>query len=66
MHIHNEERAKTLVGIGAFLVMDVHVRYQINSHIAANVGVNNINDRSYFTFHPFPQRTVVADLKYTY
>lgn len=63
---NSDHYANTYQGFGAFFVMDVHVRYQINSHIAANVGVNNINDRSYFTFHPFPQRTVVADLKYTY
>jgi iron complex outermembrane receptor protein len=58
--------ANTYQGFGAFFVMDVHARYRITPHLAADVGVNNINDRSYFLFHPFPQRTVVADLKYTY
>ena len=46
--------------------MDAHVRYRINDHLAADVGVDNLNDRKYFLFHPFPQRTVLVDLKYSY
>ena len=38
----------------------------INDHLAAGLGVDNLGDRNYFLFHPFPQRTVVADLKYSY
>ncbi len=58
--------ANTYQGFGAYFVMDARFRYQISQHIAAEIGVNNLNDRSYFLFHPFPQRTVVAGLKYTY
>jgi len=65
--IDNSDRhADTYQGFGAYFVMDVHARYQITPHLAADVGMNNINDRAYFLFHPFPQRTLVADLKYTY
>jgi iron complex outermembrane receptor protein len=44
----------------------VHARYQVDRHWAADLGVDNLGDRSYFEYHPFPQRTVVAKLSYSY
>ena len=32
----------------------------------AAFGVDNLNNQKYFLFHPFPQRTVSVDLKYSY
>lgn len=32
----------------------------------AAAGVDNLNDRDYFVFHPFPRRTVLAELHYAY
>ncbi len=56
----------TFTGFSAFFVVDVHVQYQATPHITGDVGVDNLNDRSYFLYHPFPQRTLVAQLKYKY
>jgi iron complex outermembrane receptor protein len=58
--------ANTYQGFSGFFVADVHARYKLTPHLAAGLGVTNLNNRSYFLFHPFPQRTVVMDLKYTY
>ncbi len=58
--------ANTYQGFGAFFVIDAHVRYQFTRHVSGELGVDNLNDRSYFLFHPFPQRTVVGSLKYVY
>jgi len=58
--------ANTYQGFGGFFVVDAHVRYKVNPHLAAGFGVDNLNGQSYFLFHPFPQRTFIADLKYTY
>jgi iron complex outermembrane receptor protein len=58
--------ANTYQGFSGFFVADVHARYKLTAHLAAGLGVTNLNNRSYFLFHPFPQRTVVMDLKYTY
>lgn len=56
----------TYQGFGAYLVVDTRIKYQLTPQVAASFGINNINNRAYFLFHPFPQRTFVADLKYTY
>ena len=63
---NSDHYANTYQGFGAFFVMDAHVRYRLNDHLAADVGVDNLNDRKYFVFHPFPQRTFLVDLRYTY
>jgi len=34
--------------------------------MSAGLGVDNLGGRSYFLFHPFPQRTFIADLKYSF
>ncbi len=56
----------TFTGFSGFFVVDLHVQYLITPHLAGSAGVDNLNNRSYFEFHPFPQRTVVAQLRYTY
>jgi iron complex outermembrane receptor protein len=63
---NSDSHADTYQGFDAYFVMDAHVRYQLTAHFAADIGINNINGRAYFLFHPFPQRTLVADVKYTY
>ncbi|MBS0333079.1 MAG: TonB-dependent receptor [Proteobacteria bacterium] len=63
---NSDHYANTYQGFGAFFVADVHVRYRLNDHLALGAGVDNLNDRKYILFHPFPQRTVLVDLKYSY
>jgi iron complex outermembrane receptor protein len=63
---NSDHYANTYQGFDAFFVMDAHVRYRINDHLAADVGVDNLNNRKYVLFHPFPQQTVLVDLKYSY
>ncbi len=56
----------TYQGFGAFFVVDAHLRYQFSRHVVGELGVDNLGDRSYFLFHPFPQRTVIGSVKLTY
>ncbi len=60
-----DPRADTYQGFSAFFVADLHVRYRIDRHLSTDVGIDNLNDRRYFEFHPFPQRTLIAALKYS-
>lgn len=46
-----------------FTVFDAHVQYQIDEHLTMAVGVDNFTNEKYFLYHPFQQRTYVADLK---
>ena len=44
--------------------MDARVHLQLDKHWGAALGVDNLNNRKYYLFHPFPQRTFYAELKY--
>ena len=55
----------TYQGFDSYFVVDARLRYQFNKQWSAALGVDNLNNRNYFLFHPFPQRTVVAELKFT-
>jgi iron complex outermembrane receptor protein len=58
--------AHTFQGFDGYFVMDARVVYDVDRHWSAAVGVDNLNNRKYFLYHPFPQRTVVLELKYRY
>lgn len=54
----------TYQGFEKFLVADARIRYQFAKQWSGAVGVDNINNKNYYLFHPFPQRTVFAELKF--
>jgi iron complex outermembrane receptor protein len=56
----------TYQGFEGFFVADARIRYQFEKQWSAAVGVDNINNRKYFLFHPFPQRTVFGELRFDY
>jgi len=56
----------TYQGFEGYFVVDARATWQIDRHWSAAIGVDNLNNRDYFVFHPFPQRSVLADLRYVY
>jgi len=54
----------TYTGVSDYFVMDARVRYRFDKHWTASVGVDNLNNKKYWAFHPYTQRTVNAELKY--
>ena len=38
--------------------------FRFDTHWSAGLGVDNVLNRKYFLFHPFPQRTFVGSVKY--
>jgi iron complex outermembrane receptor protein len=53
-------------GVSRFTVLDVRVRYAVSRKLVAAVGIDNLTNEVYWNFHPYPQRTFSAELKYTY
>lgn len=53
-------------GASAYLVLDLRYRYRLAPRTVASLGVDNLTDRTYWNFHPYPQRTWVADLKHNF
>jgi iron complex outermembrane receptor protein len=61
-----DDTANVFGAFDTFLVFDARVHYKISDQLSAAVGIDNLTNEKYFLFHPFPQRTLVADLKLTY
>ena len=57
-------RYNTYQGFSEWFVLDSKANYRVNENWSASFGVDNLLDRKYFLFHPFPHRTFLAGLKY--
>ncbi|MFL5620414.1 MAG: TonB-dependent receptor [Gemmatimonadaceae bacterium] len=57
-------RYNTYQGFSEWFVMDTKLNVRVNESWSASGGIDNLLDRKYFLFHPFPQRTFIAGLKY--
>lgn len=53
-------------GVDDFLVFDAKFTYRFIPGWQASVGVDNITDELYHVSHPYPMRTYLAELKYTF
>ncbi|MBO9651394.1 MAG: TonB-dependent receptor [Variovorax sp.] len=51
-------------GASKYFTVDLRVRYQIDRRWAAAFGIDNANNYQYWNFHPYPQRTYSAELRY--
>ena len=56
----------TYTGFESYFVTDLRVAYKFDKHWNAAAGIDNLNNRKYFLYHPFPQRTIFAELKYNF
>ncbi len=56
----------TYQGFQTFFVIDARASYRFDKHWSAALGVDNLNNDQYFLFHPFQQRTLLGELRYTH
>jgi iron complex outermembrane receptor protein len=54
----------TYQGVSKFATIDVRAVYRFARNWTAAIGVDNLNDDHYWNFHPYPQRSYVAELKF--
>jgi iron complex outermembrane recepter protein len=66
---YNLDNSDTRGGYGAvdsYLVLDARASFRINRFLIADGGVDNITNRQYFEFHPFPGRTFHLGVRAAY
>lgn len=51
------------MGVSPLVVVDLRARVQIDRTLSAAFGIDNVNNRTYWNFHPYPQRTFFAELR---
>ena len=52
----------TYQGFEGYFVADARTLYRLSPHVDVALGVENLTDKRYFLFHPFPGRTLTAEL----
>ena len=63
---NNDVNPNTYQGFAGFTVLDIKARYKLEKNLVVSAGIDNLANQKYFLFHPFPQRTWVANLKYDF
>lgn len=53
----------TYFGVSKFFVVDVRAVWKIDKTFTAAFGIDNLNNDKHWNFHPYPQRSYVAELK---
>jgi iron complex outermembrane recepter protein len=61
---NSDVNGHSYTGSSNFFVVDWRTRYRIAKQWTASVGVDNLNNQKYWAFHPYTQRTLMAELKY--
>lgn len=51
-------------GASKYFTTDLRLTYRIDRQWSAALGIDNLNNYKYWNFHPYPQRTWVAELKW--
>lgn len=54
----------TYQGVSEFFTADVRVRFKASKNWSASLGIDNLNNYQYWNFHPYPQRSYSAELKW--
>ena len=51
-------------GASRYLTTDLRLRYQFAKQWTVALGIDNLNNYQYWNFHPYPQRSYTAELKW--
>ncbi|AOL03267.1 hypothetical protein WI95_04620 [Burkholderia contaminans] len=52
-------------GASSFTVADLKARYRFDRHWSASLGIDNLTDRRYYVFHPYPGRDFYGKLQWS-
>ncbi|MGE5450290.1 MAG: TonB-dependent receptor [Acidobacteriota bacterium] len=53
----------TYTSNSAYLVVDTRVTWTLDKQVKLALGIDNLNNETYYAYHPMPQRTVHAELQ---
>ncbi|MEY2953212.1 MAG: hypothetical protein RLZZ401_1299 [Pseudomonadota bacterium] len=61
---NSDVNGTTYQGVSKYFTVDLRVRYQLTRLLTAAVGIDNLNNCKFWNFHPYPQRSYSAELKF--
>ncbi len=60
---NTDTHPNTYQGFAPWFVADLKANFKVNDRWSASLGADNVLNRKYFLFHPFSQRTFLANVK---
>lgn len=60
---NSDVNGHSYMGVSRFFVVDLRAHWRIHKGLGAAFGIDNVNNDKYWNFHPYPQRSYVAELK---
>ncbi|NID16449.1 TonB-dependent receptor [Luteibacter yeojuensis] len=61
---HSDVHPDTFGGASDFLTFDAKVSWKASDRIDLGVGVDNLTDRRYYVYYPYPSRTWLAEARF--
>ena len=61
---NSDTNGAAYTGVSRFAVVDVRVLCRITRQRSVALGIDNLNNATYWAFHPYPQRTFSAELRF--
>jgi iron complex outermembrane receptor protein len=61
---NSDTHAASYLGFSPYTVIDTRVRYKFDGGWSVAGGIDNLGDRTYWAFHPYPQRTLLLELRW--
>ena len=52
----------TFGGVSSYTVWEAKARYRLGKYVEASLGIDNLTDKRYYVYHPYPGRTFVGEL----
>lgn len=60
---NSDPHGDTYTGVSDYVVADVRLRYKFGAEWSGALGIDNLNNARYWAFHPYTQRTLVAEVR---
>jgi iron complex outermembrane receptor protein len=61
---NSDPNGSTYTGVSSYFVTDLRLRYRFDKQWSAAIGVDNLANKKYWAYHPYTQRTLIAELQY--
>ena len=61
---NTDVNGQTYQGVSQFVTADVRIRHRFDKQWSAAIGIDNLNNKKYWNFHPYPQRSYTAELSF--
>jgi iron complex outermembrane receptor protein len=59
---NSDTNGTSYTGTSNYFVVDARVRYRIDERCTVSLGIDNLNNDKYWAFHPYPQRSAMAEV----